>query len=101
MVFEAIPGAKLVETWVEHGQTFQATGTITTVQAPHLLEFEWSEPEWQGSLNVTIHIISAGGGAEVTVTESGFTSITAPAALASEHEAGWGFHLNQLRGTVR
>ena len=102
MVFDATPGATLVETWVENGVTFQATGAVVTVQAPHLLAFEWSEPEWQGTLTVSIRLAADDdSGTRVTVEERGFTSITAPAALASEHEAGWGYHLNQLRQATR
>lgn len=100
MVFDAMPGATLVETWVENGTAFQATGTVVTVQAPHLLEFEWSEPEWQGNLTVSIRVTADDHGTRVVVEERGFTSITVPTALVSEHEAGWAYHLNQLRKAV-
>ena len=97
MVFDATPGASLVETWVEDGETYRATGTITTVDAPRLLAFEWSEPAWRGSLTVRIHLSPLKHGTEVSIAEEGFTRIQAPSTLATEHEAGWRYHLERLR----
>ena len=102
MVFEAAPGAKLLETWVEGDTTFQANGTVLTVEAPHLLAFEWSEPGWSGSLSVDIRVTAVDSQTTaVTVEERGFASITAPASLAAEHREGWSYHLNQLREAIR
>lgn len=98
MVFDAIPSATLLETWVEDGETFQATGTVTTIDAPRLLAFEWSEPAWRGSLTVRIRLAPVEHGTEVSITEDGFTRIQAPSTLAIEHEAGWRYHLERLRG---
>lgn len=97
MVFDAVPGASLIETWVEGGETFQASGTITTIDAPRLLAFEWSEPAWQGNLTVRVHLAPVERGTEVSIAEEGFTRIQAPSTLASDHEAGWLYHLERLR----
>lgn len=101
MVFDATPGAALVETWVVNGATCQATGTVVKVQQPHVLAFEWTERQWRGALAVSIrHTADGDKGTRVTVEERGFTKIAAPVALASEHEEGWGYHLNQLREAI-
>ncbi len=97
MVFDAVPGASLFETWVEDGETFQASGTITTVDAPHLLEFQWSEPGLRGRLTVCVRLAPVEDGTEVSIAEEGFASIQAPGSLAADHEAGWLYHLERLR----
>lgn len=97
MVFDAVVGASLVETWVEDGEVLQASGTITTVDAPRLLAFEWSEPAWQGNLTVRVRLAPVTQGTEVSITEEGFASIQAQSSLASEHEEGWLYHLERLR----
>lgn len=97
MVVGAVSGASLVETWVEDGETFQASGTITTIDAARLLAFEWSEPAWQGNLTVRVHLAPVERGTEVSIAEEGFTRVQAPSTLASDHEAGWLHHLERRR----
>lgn len=97
MMFDAVPGASLIETWDEDGQTFQASGRITAIDAPRLLAFEWSEPAWRASLMVHVRLAPVERGTVVSVAEGGFSRIQAPSTLARDHEAGWRYHLERLR----
>lgn len=89
LVFEAFPG----ETWIEDGVECRATGTVTVVDPPGLLMFEWSEPGWGDALTVSIRLAPLDGGTAVTVIEDALTGISASPTLATAHEAGRRHHL--------
>jgi len=97
MRFEAVVGSPLVETWMEEGRQASAVGTITRCDEQQLLGFSWSEEGWEAPLEVSIRLVADGQATAVTLNESGFSQIQAPAELSADHEDGWRYHLTRLK----
>ena len=97
MVFEAAVGAPLTESWIEHDERREASGTVTAADRSRLLSFDWREPDWRASTHVSIELAESGAATEVTITETGFADAGTSAALVAEHAEGWRFHLGRLR----
>jgi len=97
MLFEAVVGSPLVETWIEDGRPGRATGSVTRCDNPRLLGFRWIQQDWAHSLDVVIELVQHGRSTSVTLSESGFSRAPAPHSLAAEHEEGWRYHLARLK----
>jgi uncharacterized protein YndB with AHSA1/START domain len=97
MHFDALVGAPLIETWTERGQLMSAAGVVTRCEHPEVLAFSWSEPSWEGPLDVMIRLEASGPSTSVTLTESGFVRAQTASSLPEEHEEGWRFHLARLK----
>ena len=100
MTFEAIVGAPLVERWMDGDKEKVASGTVTHAEAPHMLAFEWTEPEWGSATAVRITLESIDRHTKVSLVESGFCTIAGGPEIRAAHEEGWRYHLDRLRAAA-
>ena len=98
LIFEPMVGSPVIEKWVEDGALKKALGMITAVQLQSLIIFKWGQPTWGDTMEVEIRLNPENEEAtNVLVTETGFDKIDAAEVLPEDHEAGWRYHLEQLR----
>ena len=97
LAFEAAPGAALQERWVEDGTEQVAQGTVLEVVSAELLRFSWSDASWEAPTTVAIRLTGSGPATLVRVVESGLSRLSNGREVARAHEAGWRWHLDQLR----
>lgn len=96
MQFDPVVGSPLLETWIDEGQRYSATGTVTRCVESQLLAFRWIEAGWARPLEVEIRLAARGESTTVTLTESGFALAQTNPSLPGKHEEGWRYHLARL-----
>lgn len=76
---------------------YAAHGNIRDLVPNELLRFTWSDASWEAPTTVTITLHQTDSGTLVRVTEEGLAQLSQGTEVAREHEAGWRWHLDQLR----
>ncbi len=97
MDFWPVAGSLLTEHWELDGVMFQARGVVEDVVDGRRLVFSWREDDWERPTLVEIAFESAGNGALVRLSESGFAGLSDGESLAADHSAGWIYHLQTLK----
>jgi uncharacterized protein YndB with AHSA1/START domain len=101
MTFDAVNGAALQERWSEDGVDYVARGTVRDVVPNELLRFTWSDASWEAPTTVTVKLEETRSGTLVRVSEEGLAQLSQGTDVAREHQAGWRWHLDQLRGHIQ
>ena len=97
LALEAVPGAALRECWIEDGAERVADGIVGEVVSRELLRFSWADAAWEAPTTVAIRLVSSGRATLVRVVESGLSRLSNAREVADAHQAGWAWHLEQLR----
>lgn len=100
LTFDAVRGGSLQERWAENDVEHVANGTIRDVVPTALLRFTWSDTSWEASTTVLVTLQQHQATTLVRVSESGLAQLSEGPEVAREHEAGWRWHLDQLREHV-
>jgi uncharacterized protein YndB with AHSA1/START domain len=91
-------GGKFFEPWTAGGVEHRTFGTITQIDAPHLLAMGWRDEDWEFETAVSFSISGQGNAARILLRHGGWEG--APASqrdrLLADHREGWSRHLRNL-----
>lgn len=98
-------GGAVSERWAEtsgDGEISRdASGEVDVLVDGHAIGFRWSEADDENSTAVLVTLRSSGPDTGITVTETGFDALSAPAESAAASQEGWQVLLGDLVAAIQ
>ncbi len=103
MTLEPEEGGGFLEIWErEDGLEVRASGNVTRLREPTLIELQWSDEDWEFSTTVSITLAAEGSETRIAIRHAGWAAAGADASqLRDAHEHGWQRHLHRWRRHLR
>ncbi|WP_209593416.1 SRPBCC family protein [Jiella mangrovi] len=97
--FEARPGGRFVEPWVDpSGRERVTRAEVTAFQPPEGFVMVWADEDWEFDTVVSVSLTAIDNGTRVMIEHQGWEKVGEPdrATYLLDHHAGWQKHLGNL-----